>query len=113
MKKIIVLTLILFSTSFFGQPGSIDLSFNSLDTGFNNAIEADGRVITSIIQSDGKIIIGGDFTSYNGTSINKIARLNTEGTLDTSFTPGTVNGTIQIYSRYIIAGCSNVFSVKI
>ena len=28
------------------------------------------------IQSDGKIIIGGDFTSYNGTGRNRIARLN-------------------------------------
>ncbi len=78
MKKIILLTLILFSTSFFGQPGTIDLSFNP-GTGANDNINSIS------LQNDGKIIIVGDFTSYNGTNINRIARLNTDGSLDTSF----------------------------
>ncbi len=42
------------------------------------------------VQSDGKILIGGDFTTYNGnTTVNHIARLNTDGTLDMTFTTGT------------------------
>ena len=36
-------------------------------------------------QSDGKIIIGGNFTTINSTTRNYIARVNTDGTLDTSF----------------------------
>ena len=35
-----------------------------------------------------KILVGGFFTSFNGVSRNSIARLNLNGTLDTSFDPG-------------------------
>jgi len=60
----------------------------SLDTTFNNGTGANNYVFKTILQPDGKIIIGGDFTSYNGTTRNRVARLNTDGTLDTSFNPG-------------------------
>lgn len=63
--------------------GSLDASFNSGGNGANDSVGA------TAIQSDGKIIIGGRFTSYNSTSRNGIARLNTDGSLDTSFDPGT------------------------
>jgi uncharacterized delta-60 repeat protein len=42
-----------------------------------------------ILQSDGKIIVAGDFTSYNGTTVNRIVRLNSDGTIDGTFTIGT------------------------
>ena len=48
---------------------------------------ANDQIHIYAIQPDGKIIIGGDFTTYNGTSINRIARLNSDGSLDTSFNP--------------------------
>ncbi|MGW8184632.1 MAG: Ig-like domain-containing protein [Candidatus Moraniibacteriota bacterium] len=57
---------------------------------------ANAAIYVTDLQSDGKIIIGGDFTSYNGTAINRIARLNIDGTLDTTFNVGTgVNSTIN------------------
>jgi hypothetical protein len=34
-------------------------------------------------------LIGGQFTQYNGVARNRIARLNANGSLDTSFNPGT------------------------
>lgn len=37
------------------------------------------------MQQDGKIIIGGNFTNYNGTVKTRIARLYTNGTLDTAY----------------------------
>ena len=40
------------------------------------------------IQSDGKILVGGEFTKYGNTSLNRIARLNSDGSLDTSFNIG-------------------------
>jgi hypothetical protein len=42
------------------------------------------------VQPDGKILIGGGFTSYNGdpNANDYIARLNSDGTLDTSFNYG-------------------------
>jgi len=61
--------------------GSVDTSFNS-GSGFNNSIYA------LAMQSDGKIILGGDFTTYNGASASRIIRLNTDGTADTTFNSG-------------------------
>ncbi|MBK7270185.1 MAG: delta-60 repeat domain-containing protein, partial [Flavobacteriales bacterium] len=40
-------------------------------------------------QPDGKILIGGWFTSYNGVSCKRLARLNADGSLDLSFNTGT------------------------
>jgi uncharacterized delta-60 repeat protein len=62
--------------------GTRDLSFNT-GTGF-----AGGAVRAVGIQSDGKILAGGLFTSYSGSSINRIIRLNTNGTIDSSFNVG-------------------------
>ena len=61
--------------------GSLDTLFE-IGTGFNSYVDA----IT--LQPDGKILIGGAFTSYNGQTQNRIVRLNTDGSLDTSFNIG-------------------------
>lgn len=92
MKTKLLLTaslLVLVINVAFTQPGSLDRSFNKNDLGFNYGDQADNAIFTSAVQSDGKIIIGGDFTAYNGTSRNHIARLNADGSLDNSFNPGT------------------------
>lgn len=70
--------------------GSIDPTFNpGSGTGSNS-------VWAMVLQTDGKIIIGGDFTSFNGTSRNRVARLNADGSVDPTFNPGTgANGTIR------------------
>ena len=60
----------------------------SLDATFNPGTGASSTVYTTALQADGKIIIGGAFTSYNGTNRNRIARLNTDGSLDATFNPG-------------------------
>jgi len=71
----------------------------TIDTSFNVGAGASSTVVTTSTQSDGKIIIGGDFTSYSGSSINRIARINTDGTLDTSFNVGTgANSEVRIIS---------------
>ena len=46
-------------------------------------------IYTMALQRDGKVLIGGNFTTINGVSRNCIARLNRDGSLDTSFDPGT------------------------
>jgi uncharacterized delta-60 repeat protein len=66
--------------------GSLDLGFVPTGTGLNNI------VWTTVLQPDGKIVIGGQFTTYNGTGRNRIARLNDDGSLDTDFNPGTGAG---------------------
>jgi uncharacterized delta-60 repeat protein len=60
----------------------------SVDTGFNPGAGANGSVNALVLQSDGRIIIGGDFTSINGTNRNRFARLNSNGSLDLVFDPG-------------------------
>lgn len=88
MKKLTYL-LLLFSTVVFSQTaGSVDTSFNTIDAGYDIISGTEERVWCSKIQSDGKIIIGGQFTTYNGVNVNNIARLNTDGTLDTTFNIG-------------------------
>lgn len=52
-----------------------------------NPSGANGVVYDMDVQADGKIIISGDFTAVNGSqNQNHVARLNPDGTLDTSFT---------------------------
>jgi uncharacterized delta-60 repeat protein len=61
----------------------------SLDTSFNPSTGVDSSVNALALQSDGKVLLGGFFTSVGGTARNNIARLNADGSLDTSFDPGT------------------------
>jgi uncharacterized delta-60 repeat protein len=59
--------------------GSLDPNFALGGSGLN------GTVWAIAVQNDGKILIGGEFTSYNGVTVNRLARLNADGSLDTSF----------------------------
>ena len=61
----------------------------SLDTGFSPGSGANDAVMAIAAQPDGKVLIGGWFTTVNGTSRSRIARLNADGSLDTSFDPGS------------------------
>ena len=61
----------------------------TLDTTFTTGTGINGSAKSIAFQADGKILMGGQFTTYNGTARNRIARLNTDGTLDTTFDPGT------------------------
>ena len=64
--------------------GTIDETFTTnVGSGFN------GDVRSIAIQSDDKIVAVGDFTSFQGLSRQGICRLNSNGTLDTEFNPGT------------------------
>lgn len=66
--------------------GTIDNTFNSGGVGFNAAASVNPIGPYSIkVQPDGKIVVGGNFTSYNGFTYNNIIRLNADGSIDTSF----------------------------
>lgn len=62
--------------------GALDDTFNP-GTGPNNSVYA----VT--VMSNGQLVIGGDFTAYNGTPAGRIARLTASGALDTSFATGS------------------------
>jgi uncharacterized delta-60 repeat protein len=72
----------------YAQPGNIDYSFNTADIGFGNGDGPNNNVYASSMQSDGKVIISGLFSTC-GITRNCIARLNPDGSLDTTFNPGT------------------------
>ncbi|MCZ7634823.1 MAG: delta-60 repeat domain-containing protein [Verrucomicrobia bacterium] len=68
----------------------------SLNTSFDPGTGANGVIRAVALQSDGKLVIGGDFTAYNGITRNRLARLNTDGSLDAGFVPGTgMNNNVQ------------------
>jgi uncharacterized delta-60 repeat protein len=89
LKQFILFAMVLACTVVHAQPGTIDSTFNPTDLGFGFGNGANNIVNVSVIQPDGKVLIGGTFTSYGGFARNRIARLNADGSLDTSFVVGT------------------------
>lgn len=77
---------------------------------------ANGPANAVVAQSDGRVLVGGAFTSVNGLARNRIARLQADGSLDTSFTPGAgadntvyaVAETFQGGDRRVLVGGSFV-----
>ena len=71
----------------------------ALDTSFATGFGFNGNVYALAVDANGNILVGGDFTSFNTTNCNHIARLLPSGALDTSFLPssglGVANGTDQ------------------
>jgi uncharacterized delta-60 repeat protein len=70
--------------------GSLDATF-ATNTGANNRIRA-----VSLL-SDGKILIGGAFSTFNGAAQNCLARLDTNGTLDATFASGGGGADGEVY----------------
>src|SRR5262249_10565105 len=50
-----------------------------------------GNIQAVAIQPDGKVVIGGSFTDVNLTSRPVLARVSADGSLDSSFNPGTIS----------------------
>lgn len=86
--------------------GSLDGSFNAGGIGFQMSFAGAGNVRALGIQSDGKIVVGGNFNVINGYIRFRIARLNTDSTIDESFqinTSGTGNSFTGITEFHNIA----------
>jgi uncharacterized delta-60 repeat protein len=66
-----------------GPPGYVDL-------GFNSGAGPNDQVRSAVIQPNGAVVMGGDFTQVNGGASHNVARFNSDGSLDTNFAiPGT------------------------
>ncbi len=82
--KILVVGGYFYSSGGIAQPGLRRINSNgSLDPLFTTFTVFGGSVLDIEIQTDGKIVIGGEFSGPNSTL--NIARLNSDGTVDTSF----------------------------
>jgi uncharacterized delta-60 repeat protein len=83
---------------------------DAFNPGASNA-GASSAVYTTAVQADGKILVGGQFTTLGGQTCNNIGRLNSDGTLDTTFSPGA-NGfvdslAIQADGKILVGGGFN------
>lgn len=69
------------------QDLALDNTFTP-ETVITNYIQADGeldRVNAVAVQSDGKMLVGGSFTTVTGVTRQNIVRLNTDGSIDETF----------------------------
>lgn len=85
--------------------GSVDTTFKTnMGSGFN------GVVTTMVQQSDGKLVCGGTFTTLNGVSVGRVARLNSDGTPDTSFNTniGATGFNSQVYEVKLFPSDSKI-----
>ena len=76
----------------------------TLDTSCNANLNSSAGISSIELQSDWKILIGWSFTTVNGTARANVARLNTNCTLDTTFTANTNSSisSIAIKSDWMI-----------
>jgi len=97
-------------SSVYGPGKGMTVRLNTdgtLDAGYalgSSIVGSTDSVYSMAVQSDGKYIIGGSFSKVNGTSKSNIARLNSDGTLDTSFTPVLTGNSSGALSFPIVRG---------
>ena len=91
----------------------------SFDSGFVVSAIANGTVYAIGQQSDGKVVVAGDFMLDGRTDNPHVARLNTDGSLDLSFnTNTTANGavfaiTVQPSGKIVIGGDFTAFAGQV
>lgn len=96
--------------------GTVDATFaTNIGTGFSVAASD----INSIgVLSDGRIVIGGIFTTFNGATRNRLVVLNSDGTLDSAFytNMGTAFGgnvwsvCVQSDDKIVVSGAFTTFN---
>lgn len=100
----------------FFADGSLDSSFNYDYRNHQSYVGANGPIADAYMQSDGKLIIVGRFSRYNGESVNNILRLNVDGSIDRSFKVGSGSddyiGSIRYNAtlhHFVLAGAFHLF----
>ncbi len=102
------------------QSGSIDISGSinadgfelditsttdipSLNSTFNLDLSGSSTpfIYKTLVLNDGKVLVAGRFESIGGHTTNDIARLNSNGSVDTSFTATNIGGGFSATSQYI------------
>lgn len=77
----------------FASPGEIDPTFNA-GSGAQTASGSSASVRAAKLQADGKIVLAGSFTRFNGER-DYIVRLNCDGSVDTTFS-GPLDGPVSV-----------------
>jgi uncharacterized delta-60 repeat protein len=68
----------------------------TLDESFDPQLKVKGNFTSLLVEPDGRILVGGVFTEITGVPRSSLARLNANGTLDSSFNP-VLAGNVLIY----------------
>ena len=82
----------------------------SPDPSFAVGPGANDVVYEIVVQPDGRLLVGGQFTSFNGTARNRLVRLNPDGSTDTSFANPSYTGfsvrsiALQPDGKVLVAG---------
>ncbi|HEX8638315.1 MAG TPA: delta-60 repeat domain-containing protein, partial [Pyrinomonadaceae bacterium] len=97
----VFLIALFFAVSAQAAATGVDISFDAAAYSSLN-----GQVRSVVVQPDGKILIGGHFSIVSGIARAGIARLNADGSVDTSFNPP------EIYSGNGIAGGINAVGLQ-
>jgi uncharacterized delta-60 repeat protein len=110
MRNAILLLLVIFCYGrLAAQPGTQESTYPG-------GVGPNGQVYAMAVDPDNKVVIAGNFGAYNGTTRLRVARVNTDGSNDVNFTPGTgANALIWDVKRtsggqYYIAGNFTTFS---
>ncbi|RSK29512.1 delta-60 repeat domain-containing protein [Hymenobacter metallilatus] len=61
----------------------------TVDVAFTNTVRTDGPVTSLALQPDGRLVVGGSFTTLAGSARTYLGRLEPSGVLDASFVPYT------------------------
>jgi uncharacterized delta-60 repeat protein len=107
--SLFIFSILMFASASRGS-GEIDPSFDTSAYGATN-----GSVNVVRMQADGKILVGGNFTVVQGYARSGLVRLNSDGTVDTTFNPpdffdgngigGTIHGiAFQSSGKIIVTG---------
>ena len=103
-------------------------SYNNINTYYITRLEQDGSLDSTFangsflsdyvkaidVLSDGKIIVGGHFTNYNGSSTDYLVKLNTDGTLSQQF-PNGFNDIVRVVKvqsddKILVGGAFTTFN---
>ena len=94
--------------------GTKDMTFTC---GLNVGLSQTGGPSAIIVNGDGKIFVGGEFSNVNGTARNEIAKLDPDGSLDPAFVPpppqpgisvGTVKSMLLQPDGKVVTGYSGI-----
>lgn len=69
--------------------GTMDSTFHFNKNTRQSATAGNGAITDAFMQADGKLILVGNFNTFNGTAANHIVRLNLDGSIDNTFQVGT------------------------
>lgn len=85
--------------------GVLDETYNYDVANKTSYAGGNGAILDAYLQSDNKLVIVGNFTTFHGQNANRIVRLKDDGKVDGSFNAGSgANGTISSIQKDIVSG---------